>query len=214
MIQAAERTCRLQIAGDKPLNLCPKTTENNTPQTSFAYCPHGRAYSFRRWRRPSAGWRPGWLHAPRRSCHSDQVPRWSWRCTCCWSSSTIISILKKREYLGHTLNFKIRKRFKEKKSYYADESEWVIFEIPTMQKNGTAARLTQRRRPYKMIDGCKREKLTKQEKQKIEAMRRNFLRYYQQDIIGICITDVRTSIYRTWERPIFSMSCKEYSPFY
>ena len=35
---------------------------------------------------------------------------------------------KKREYLGHTVNFKTRKHFKDKKSHYVDESEWTIFE--------------------------------------------------------------------------------------
>ena len=41
---------------------------------------------------------------------------------------TIVHILKKREYLGHTVNFKTRKHFKDKKSHYVDESEWTIFE--------------------------------------------------------------------------------------
>lgn len=36
--------------------------------------------------------------------------------------------MKKREYLGHTVNFKTRKHFKDKKSHYVDESEWTIFE--------------------------------------------------------------------------------------
>ena len=45
-----------------------------------------------------------------------------------WSSSSIVNILKKREYLGHTLNFKTRKHFKDKKSHYVDESEWTVFE--------------------------------------------------------------------------------------
>ena len=45
-----------------------------------------------------------------------------------WGSSTIVNILKKREYLGHTINFKTRKHFKDKKSHYVDESEWTIFE--------------------------------------------------------------------------------------
>ena len=39
-----------------------------------------------------------------------------------------MNILKKREYLGHTVNFKTRKHFKDKKSHYVDESEWTIFE--------------------------------------------------------------------------------------
>ncbi len=45
-----------------------------------------------------------------------------------WGSSTIVSILKKREYLGHTVNFKTRKHFKDKKSHYVPEDEWTIFE--------------------------------------------------------------------------------------
>ena len=45
-----------------------------------------------------------------------------------WSASTIVEILKKQEYLGHTVNFKTRKHFKDKKSHYVDESEWTIFE--------------------------------------------------------------------------------------
>ena len=45
-----------------------------------------------------------------------------------WGSSTIVNILKKREYLGHTINFKTRKHFKDKKSHYVDESEWTIFQ--------------------------------------------------------------------------------------
>ena len=45
-----------------------------------------------------------------------------------WSASTVVEILKKREYLGHTVNFKTHKHFKDKKSHYVDESEWTIFE--------------------------------------------------------------------------------------
>ena len=45
-----------------------------------------------------------------------------------WGSSTIVNILKKREYLGHTINFKTRKHFKDKKSHYVNENEWTIFE--------------------------------------------------------------------------------------
>jgi DNA invertase Pin-like site-specific DNA recombinase len=48
---------------------------------------------------------------------------------CHWSSSTICAILKKREYLGHTVNFKSTKdSYKDKKNHYVPESEWVIFE--------------------------------------------------------------------------------------
>ena len=45
-----------------------------------------------------------------------------------WGSSTIVNLLDKREYLGHTVNFKTRKHFKDKKSHYVPEDEWAIFE--------------------------------------------------------------------------------------
>ncbi len=45
-----------------------------------------------------------------------------------WGSSTVVNILEKREYLGHTCNFKTRKHFKDKKSHYVPEDEWTIFE--------------------------------------------------------------------------------------
>ena len=45
-----------------------------------------------------------------------------------WGSSTVVNILKKREYLGHTVNFKTRKHFKDKKSHYVPADEWTIFE--------------------------------------------------------------------------------------
>ena len=44
-----------------------------------------------------------------------------------WGSSTIVNLLDKREYLGHTVNFKTRKHFKDK-SHYVPEDEWTIFE--------------------------------------------------------------------------------------
>ena len=45
-----------------------------------------------------------------------------------WNSSTITSIIEKREYCGDTVNFKTRKHLKDKKSHYVDPSEWTIFE--------------------------------------------------------------------------------------
>ncbi len=45
-----------------------------------------------------------------------------------WGSSTVCHILKKREYLGHTVNFKTRKHYKDKKSHYVSEDQWTIFE--------------------------------------------------------------------------------------
>ena len=45
-----------------------------------------------------------------------------------WGSSTVAGILKKREYPGHTVNFKTRKHFKDKKSHYVSEDNWTVFE--------------------------------------------------------------------------------------
>ena len=45
-----------------------------------------------------------------------------------WGASSAVEILKNREYLGHTVNFKTRKHFKDKKSHYVPEDEWTIFE--------------------------------------------------------------------------------------
>lgn len=46
-----------------------------------------------------------------------------------WTSSTVCGILKKKEYLGHTVNFKSKKNsYKDKKNKYVPEDEWVIFE--------------------------------------------------------------------------------------
>lgn len=45
-----------------------------------------------------------------------------------WGSSTIAHMLEKYEYLGHTVNFKTAKHFKDKKSHYVDKDQWVVFE--------------------------------------------------------------------------------------
>lgn len=45
-----------------------------------------------------------------------------------WSSSTIVTILERREYLGHTVNFKTRKHFKDTHSHYVDDDLWEVFE--------------------------------------------------------------------------------------
>lgn len=46
-----------------------------------------------------------------------------------WGVPTIISILGRREYLGHTINFKThRKSYKNPKIVYHDPSEYVVFE--------------------------------------------------------------------------------------
>lgn len=56
--------------------------------------------------------------------HQSKVFEYPYR----WCSSTIASILKKQEYLGHTVNFKTRKHFKDKKSKYVFEDNRLIFE--------------------------------------------------------------------------------------
>ena len=49
--------------------------------------------------------------------------------TSIWREQTIVSILKKQEYLGHTVNFKCRRKsYKQKKIIYNPKDEWIIFE--------------------------------------------------------------------------------------
>lgn len=46
-----------------------------------------------------------------------------------WRGSTIVHMLSRQEYLGHTVNFKTyRKSYKNKKQLMNDPSEWQIFE--------------------------------------------------------------------------------------
>lgn len=46
-----------------------------------------------------------------------------------WQQRTVADILVKMEYLGHTVNFKTKKKsYKSKKKVNNDPSEWVIFE--------------------------------------------------------------------------------------
>ena len=75
-----------------------------------------------------------------------------------WDSSTIADIMDRwREYLGHTVNFKTRKKsYKSKKTLHNPESEWKIFENTHeaiwTEAIADAARLARqtRRRPTKM----------------------------------------------------------------
>ncbi len=47
----------------------------------------------------------------------------------CWSARTVADILEKIEYVGHTANFKTRRKsYKHKKKIKNDKSDWVIFE--------------------------------------------------------------------------------------
>lgn len=46
-----------------------------------------------------------------------------------WSSTVVVDILERMDYLGHTVNFKThRKSYKQKKKIENDKSEWKIFE--------------------------------------------------------------------------------------
>ncbi|MDD3199604.1 MAG: recombinase family protein [Eubacteriales bacterium] len=46
-----------------------------------------------------------------------------------WRGSTIVHMLSRQEYLGHTVNFKTyRKSYKQKKQLKNDPSEWQVFE--------------------------------------------------------------------------------------
>ena len=48
---------------------------------------------------------------------------------CRWSGSTVSSILKKPEYMGHTVNFRTTKEsFKDKKQTHIPQEDWVVFE--------------------------------------------------------------------------------------
>lgn len=48
---------------------------------------------------------------------------------CQWSSTVVVDVLERMDYLGHTVNFKThRKSYKQKKKIENDKSEWEIFE--------------------------------------------------------------------------------------
>ena len=47
---------------------------------------------------------------------------------CQWSSTVVVDVLERMDYLGHTVNFKThRKSYKQKKKIENDKSEWKIF---------------------------------------------------------------------------------------
>ena len=72
-------------------------------------------------------------HIPIPACHQAQLGVGLWqnreiKNPYKWTGSTIAHMLQKHEYLGHTVNFKTRKHFKDKKSHYVDKDQWLIFE--------------------------------------------------------------------------------------
>ena len=52
-----------------------------------------------------------------------------------WGSSTICNILEKREYLGHTINFKTRKHFKDKKAIMSQRTSGRFLRTPTSRSS-------------------------------------------------------------------------------
>jgi len=48
---------------------------------------------------------------------------------CCWSPATVASILRKLEYVGHTVNFRTTKEsYKSRKQTQNPQNEWVVYE--------------------------------------------------------------------------------------
>ena len=76
-----------------------------------------------------------------------------------WGSSTIVNLLDKREYLGHTVNFKTRKHFKDKKSHYARRTNGRFSRIPTKplsaKRLSTLHRKSEARSDDTPMDGAK-----------------------------------------------------------
>lgn len=80
--------------------------------------------------------------------------RWS-----AWATKTVVHILERLDYLGHTVNFKTSKQsFKSKKVLWNDPADWVIFENtqePIIEESVflIVQKIRQgRRRPTKMGD--------------------------------------------------------------
>ncbi len=69
---------------------------------------------------PSAHAKANGINIPDNRGHNDDY---------IWRGSTIVHMLSRQEYLGHTVNFKTyRKSYKQKKQMKNDPSEWQIFE--------------------------------------------------------------------------------------
>ena len=64
-------------------------------------------------------------------CYENDLPTTSKRPTdpYKWATKTVVHILERLDYLGHTVNFKTSKQsFKSKKVLWNDPADWVIFE--------------------------------------------------------------------------------------
>ena len=94
-------------------------------------------------------------------CYENDLPTTSKRPTdpYKWATKTVVHILERLDYLGHTVNFKTSKQsFKSKKVLWNDPADWVIFEItqePIIEESVflIVQKIRQgRRRPTKMGD--------------------------------------------------------------
>jgi len=94
---------------------------------AFRLCMQGygptqiaKEFSKRRIMNPTAHAKANGINIPDNRGHDDDY---------IWRGSTIVHMLSRQEYLGHTVNFKTyRKSYKQKKQIKNDPSEWVIFE--------------------------------------------------------------------------------------
>lgn len=79
-----------------------------------------KEFSKRRIMNPTAHAKANGINIPDNRGHDDDY---------IWRGSTIVHMLSRQEYLGHTVNFKTyRKSYKQKKQMKNDPSEWMIFE--------------------------------------------------------------------------------------
>ena len=94
---------------------------------AFRLCMQGygptqiaKALSERKIMNPTAHAKASGINIPDNRGHDDDY---------IWRGSTIVHMLSRQEYLGHTVNFKTyRKSYKNKKQLKNDPSEWQIFE--------------------------------------------------------------------------------------
>jgi DNA invertase Pin-like site-specific DNA recombinase len=78
-----------------------------------------KEFTRRRIMNPTAHARKNGINIPDNRGHDDDYV---------WRGSTIVHMLSRQEYLGHTVNFKTyRKSYKQKKQMKNDPSEWMIF---------------------------------------------------------------------------------------
>ena len=99
----------------------------NVVKEAFRLCMQGygptqiaKEFSERRIMNPTAHAKASGINIPDNRGHDDDY---------IWRGSTIVHMLSRQEYLGHTVNFKTyRKSYKNKKQLKNDPSEWQIFE--------------------------------------------------------------------------------------